>query len=434
VVSWPGTLRRLRPAAAVLTGPIAARTWVLTASLGLSLVAGTIFWFAVVIALALAAALSWVVAVGAILLAAALRLGALLGGADRRRIGRWYGIAIAPARLPVRESGEPLIQAQRDWRRSGAAWRLARYQLIRAPACAAAIFVLLLCWWTVIALVFVVPLRRQPTAPAFTSWVFGHGVLGIGAEVAAGLTGFVVLLLIPPLIRAFARLDAVLGQRMLGPDRTDILVGEVSRLTRSRALAVDAGDIERHRIERNLHDGVQPRLVSVAMQIDRARARMDRDPAAAGELLRQAHSDAKEALADLRSIARGIHPAILDERGLDAALSALVAGAPVPVAVSVRLSRRPGHNQEAVAYFTAAEAIANLAKHASASHATLQISDESGALVVTVTDDGRGGAVVTPGGGLAGLAGRLSGVDGTLSVESPPGGPTTVTAVIPCES
>lgn len=102
--------------------------------------------------------------------------------------------------------------------------------------------------------------------------------------------------------------------------------------------------------------------------------------------------------------------------------------------MSVRLSRRPGHNQEAVAYFTAAEAIANLAKHASASHATLRISDESGALVVMVTDDGCGGAVIAPGGGLAGLAGRLSGVDGSLSVESPAGGPTAVTAVIPCES
>jgi signal transduction histidine kinase len=427
-------MRRLRPAVGVLAGPVAPRTWRLTAALAMSMLAGTIFWLAIVVALALSAALSWVVAVGTILLAAALRLGAWLAGVDRRRIRRWYGLAIAPAQLPVPQPGEPLMQTQRRWPRSSVAWRLARYQIIRAPTCGAAIFVLVLCWWTVIGLLFVVPLRRQPTAPAFTSWFFGHGVLSAGGEVAAVLTGFAVLLATPPLIRAFTRLDAALGQRMLGPDRTEILVGEVTRLARSRALALDAGDIERHRIERNLHDGVQPRLVSVAMQIDRARARMDRDPTAAGELLRRAHADAKEALADLRSIARGIHPAILDERGLDAALSALVAGSPVPVAVSVRLSRRPGRNQEAVAYFTAAESIANLAKHASASHATLRISDESGALVVLVTDDGRGGAVITPGGGLAGIAGRLAAVDGSLSVESPPGGPTTVTAVIPCES
>jgi signal transduction histidine kinase len=106
----------------------------------------------------------------------------------------------------------------------------------------------------------------------------------------------------------------------------------------------------------------------------------------------------------------------------------------VPVAVSVRLSRRPGRIQEAVAYFTAAEAIANLAKHASASQAVLRITNETGELVVQVTDDGRGGAMVTPGGGLAGIAGRLAAVDGSLSVDSPPGGPTTVTAVIPCGS
>jgi signal transduction histidine kinase len=418
----------------VLAGPIAADTWLLTAALAFSLLTGAFFCVAVVLAVTLAVALSWVVGVGAILLAAALRLGTVLGRADRSRIRRSYGLMIAPPRLPVRQPGQPVIAAQRDWRRSAAAWRLARYQVIRAPVVAAAGFVLGLCWWTFIGLVFVVPLRGRSTAPAFTSWFFGHGVLGAGAQVAAGLTGFAVLLLFPPLVRAFARLDAALGQRMLGPDRAEFLAGEVDRLAQSRALAIDAGDIERHRIERDLHDGVQPRLVSLAMQIDRARARMDRDPAAADDLLRQAHSDAKEALADLRSIARGIHPAILDERGLDAALSALVAGAPVPVAVSVRLRRRPGHNQEAVAYFTAAEAIANLAKHASASQAALRISDESGDLVVAVTDDGVGGAVVTPGGGLAGMAGRLAAVDGSLSVDSPPGGPTTVTAVIPCGS
>lgn len=424
----------MREAGRVLAAPVAPDTWRLTAALAVSLLPGAFFCLAVVLSLTLAASLSWVVGLGTILMALALRLSALLAGVDRRRVSRFYGLTIAPAPLPARQPGEPMIDAQRRWRRSPAAWRLARYQVIRAPACAAAIFVLVLCWWTVIGLLFVVPLRRQPTAPAFTSWIFGHGVLGAGAEVAAGLTGVAVLLLIPRVVRAFTRLDAALAQRMLGPDRAELLAGEVNRLAQSRAQAIDASDIERHRIERDLHDGIQPRLVSLAMQIDRARVRMNRDPAAAEDLLRQAHAGAKDALADLRSIARGIHPAILDERGLDAALSALVAGSPVPVAVSVRLSRRPGRSQEAVAYFTAAEAIANLAKHASASQATLRISDETGALVVEVADDGHGGAVITPGGGLAGLGGRLAAVDGSLTIDSPRGGPTTVMAVIPCES
>ncbi|MFY9889796.1 MAG: sensor domain-containing protein [Streptosporangiaceae bacterium] len=434
MVSRPGTARGLRPVAGVLAGPVSPRTWLLTAALAGSLLTGAFFFFAVVVALVVAGALSWVVAAGTIAAAAALRLGALLAGADRRRISRSYGLAIAPALLPSRQPGQPLIEAQRGWRHSPAAWRLAAYQVVRLPACAAAAFVVTVCWWTVIGLLFIVPLRRQPAAPAFTSWFFGHGILSTGAEVVAALVGFAVLLLIPPLIRALARLDAALGQRMLGPNRAEILAGEVDRLAQSRAQAIDAGDIERHRIERDLHDGVQPRLVSLAMQIDRARARLNRDPSAADELLRHAHADAKGAIADLRSIARGIHPAILDERGLDAALSALVAGSAVPVAVSVRLSRRPGRSQEAVAYFAAAEAIGNLAKHASASQAALRISDETGDLVVQVTDDGSGGAVVTPGGGLAGIAGRLAAVDGSLSLDSPPGGPTTVTAVIPCAS
>jgi signal transduction histidine kinase len=429
-VTPPGPARGWGRAGRALAGPVAPRTWRLTAALGVSLVSGVVFCAAVLLTLITAALFSWIVAAGPILMAAALRLGARLAGVDRRRIGRWYGTGIEPPPLPVRRPDERMLDAQRAWRRSPAAWRVTCYQLVRAPAGAAAIFVLVLSWWTFIGLGLVAPLRGM--APAFTSWFFGHGELSVAAQTVAVIVGLAVFYLIAPLVRTFARLDAALGQRMLGPDRTDILTGEVNRLARSRALAIDAGDIERHRIERDLHDGVQPRLVSLAMQIDRARSRLDRDPAAAGELLRQAHADAKDALADLRSIARGIHPSILDERGLDAALSALVAGAPVPVTVTVRLSRRPGRNQEAAAYFTAAEAIANLAKHADASQAALGISDEGGVLVVQVADDGRGGAMVTPGGGLAGIAGRLAAVDGTLAVESPAGGPTTVTAVIPC--
>jgi signal transduction histidine kinase len=431
-VSRPAARRGLRPLAGALAGPVAPGTWLATAALAVSLVTGALFCAAMVLSLVVAALLSWIVAVGTVLLAAALRLGARLAAVDRSRISRSYGLRIAPAPVPQRQPGQSRIEAQRSWRRDPAAWRLAAYQVARAPACAAGTWVLVLCWWTVIALLFVMPLRGQPTAPAFTSWFFGHGVLSPAAELAAALTGLAVLLLIPPLVRALTRLDAALGERMLGPDRADILAGEVDRLAQSRAQAIDAGDIERHRIERDLHDGVQPRLVSLAMQIDRARARLGRDPAAADELLRQAHADAKDALADLRSIARGIHPAILDERGLDAALSALVAGSVVPVAVSVRLGRRPGRAQEAVAYFTAAEAIANLAKHASASQAELRITEETGNLVVQVTDDGRGGAMITPGGGLAGIAGRLAAVDGRLRVDSPPGGPTALTAVLPC--
>ena len=424
----------LRRAAGAAAAPFTPGTWRLLAGLAVSLVTGTVFGLAVLLTLLIGAALSWVVAVGTICLAAGLRLAARLARVDRGRVSRWYGHVVPAARLPVRAPGQQLVAAQRSWCRSPAAWRLARYQLTRAPGCWAAGFVLAMCGWAIVGLLIVLPLRARPAAPGFTSWIFGSGPLSSGIELVAWLSGLALLLAFAPLVRAFARLDAAYAARMLGPAQAEVLAGEVERLAQSRAQAIDAGDIERHRIERDLHDGVQPRLVSLAMQIDRARSRLGRDPSAADELLRQAHVDAKGALADLRSIARGIHPAILDERGLDAALSALVAGSAVPVDVSVRLSRRPGRSQEAVAYFVAAEAIANLAKHAAATQAALAISDESGDLIVRAADNGHGGAIVTPGGGLAGIAARLAAVDGSLAVDSPEGGPTTVTAVIPCGS
>lgn len=137
-------------------------------------------------------------------------------------------------------------------------------------------------------------------------------------------------------------------------------------------------------------------------------------------------------MADLRSLVRGIHPSVLDERGLDAALSALVASCAVPVRVDVSLTRRPDRPHEAVAYFVVAEAITNVTKHSSASRASVTIADDGTLLRVLVEDDGKGGAAIEPGGGLAGLAARVAAVDGTLMVSSPDGGPTRVAAVLPC--
>src|SRR5580658_2459286 len=240
-------MQKLRSAAlAALAAPVAPGTWLLVIAVVLSMLTGGFFLVATVCSLLIAAALSWVVGVGTALMAAALWLASRLAGVDRRRISRWYQVSIAPVPLPARQPGKPRADVQRSWRRSSAAWRLAGYQLVRAPALGAGLFVLVLCWWTVIGLLFIVPLAPRPLAPAFTSWVFGHDALGTGAQVVAGLTGFAVLLLTPRLVRGLARLDAQLGERMLGPGRADVLAGEVDRLAQSRALAVDAGDIERH--------------------------------------------------------------------------------------------------------------------------------------------------------------------------------------------
>lgn len=171
--------------------------------------------------------------------------------------------------------------------------------------------------------------------------------------------------------------------------------------------------------------------MSLAAQIGLAMARFDRDPAGARSMLGQAHAEAKTAMADLRGVIRGLHPPVLDERGLDAALSGLIVGCPVPLRVDVSLSRRPDAMREAIAYFVAAEAITNITKHSGAGKAAVTITDAGGRLTVRVEDDGRGGAAAVPGGGLAGLAARVAAVDGTLNVTSPPGGPTRIEAVLP---
>jgi signal transduction histidine kinase len=207
----------------------------------------------------------------------------------------------------------------------------------------------------------------------------------------------------------------------------------VTELEISRERVVDAAEAERRRIERDLHDGAQQRLVALAMELGRAKAKFADDLDAARDLVDQAHVQAKEALTELRNLVRGVHPPVLTERGLDAALSGLAALCPVPVEVHVDVPVRPKSSVEAVAYFMVAEALTNVAKHSRASHAKVVVEGHGypGMLTVMISDDGIGGADVhSP--GLSGLAGRVAGVDGRLSVESPSGGPTIIAAELPC--
>ncbi|MGE5132575.1 MAG: sensor histidine kinase [Gemmatimonadota bacterium] len=211
------------------------------------------------------------------------------------------------------------------------------------------------------------------------------------------------------------------------------LAARIGELETSRAAVVDSAEAERRRIERDLHDGAQQRLVSLAMELGRAKARFATDPEGAELIVAQAHEQAKAALAELRNLVRGVHPPVLTDRGLDAALSGLAALSPVPVEVRVDLPRRPPAALEAIAYFVVAEALTNVAKHAHASRAGVSVSLTGGLLSVVITDDGTGGA--DPAGqGLSGLAGRVAGVDGRLRITSPPGGPTTIEVELPCES
>jgi signal transduction histidine kinase len=228
-----------------------------------------------------------------------------------------------------------------------------------------------------------------------------------------------------------AQLDVWAADALLGPNR---LQRRLADLTESRAGVMDAADAERRRIERDLHDGAQQRLMSLAMNLGLARAGLPDLPDEAKRVIVDAHEDAKEALAELRALVRGLHPAVLDDRGLDAALSGIAARASVPVRLHVDMPHRASPTVEAVAYFMVAEALANIAKHAHATRAGIEVRRHGDVLTVTVTDDGIGGADPSRGTGLDGLAHRVRSVDGTLSVSSPAGGPTSVTAELPCAS
>jgi signal transduction histidine kinase len=203
-------------------------------------------------------------------------------------------------------------------------------------------------------------------------------------------------------------------------------------LTTTRAGAVDAEEAKLRRIERDLHDGAQARLVSLGMSLGMAEEKLETDPAGARELLEEARVGAHEALEELRDLARGIHPPVLADRGLEAAVSALAARSPIRVNVSVEAERPPAA-VESAAYFVAAEALANAGKHADPTRVDIRIVRDRGELVVEVTDDGEGGADPR-GAGLTGLRRRVEALDGKLLVESPAGGPTTVRAELPCES
>ncbi|WP_197381892.1 sensor histidine kinase [Mycolicibacterium mengxianglii] len=241
-------------------------------------------------------------------------------------------------------------------------------------------------------------------------------------------------------------LDVRIDRWLLSPSSTAVLQHQVNALADARQGAVSSAQTERHRIERDLHDSVQPRLVSLAMTIGLAQTKLDTDLPAARNLIDEAHNDAKQALAELRNVVRGIAPTILSDRGLDAALSSVVQRAEtsgVPTTLDLYLPRRLPDEVEAVAYFVVAEALTNVAKHAHANQAvvTVRLDETAGQLHVSVFDDGRGGAAYPVDGidnpdatGLRGLEERVRAAGGTFAVSSPATGPTIVTAVVPCAS
>ncbi len=279
-------------------------------------------------------------------------------------------------------------------------------------------------WW-------LLPEGSPINAPhGVTSWSQALAMPAIAAVYAV-----VSLLLIPRL----ARWQGRWAQSLLAPDPNARLSARVSELTASRAAALEAHGAELRRIERDLHDGTQNRLVGAVMHLGIAERALRRDPESALPLVLRAQDAANEAIAELRAVVRGIYPPVLAERGLDGALSALAAQCAIPTTLRVSAHGRAPAAVESAAYFAVAEALTNVSRHSGARHAEIAVAthvDAAGdpVLVVDVTDDGRGGAAEHPGGGLAGIRRRVAAFDGRAELTSPPGGPTRLRVELPCGS
>ncbi|WKX08723.1 histidine kinase [Streptomyces sp. NL15-2K] len=261
------------------------------------------------------------------------------------------------------------------------------------------------------------------------AWLLPGDVRYPWAITLTNLGGLFLLFLAVQGIYAVAELEGRLARRLLGPRHQEELERRIEELSASRAAVVDAVHDERRRIERDLHDGVQQRLVALGMLI--GRARRSQDPDRLDRLLRQAHEESGRALDELREVAWRIYPTTLDEAGLRAALETVAERTSVPVRVEYDITTEPERAVATVAYFVVCEAVTNAVKHAAPNRITVAVGAEDGFVYVCVEDDGHGGANAG-GSGLFGLARRVAALDGRLDVISPPGGPTVVTAELPC--
>jgi signal transduction histidine kinase len=289
------------------------------------------------------------------------------------------------------------------------------------------------------------PLSRQRRNPGFFSWVWTalkdpvgwRGTLYAFIRLPWGVLTFAVILValfvawpvLGYLARALTNVDRAMVRGLLCPSGE--LERRVAELEEDRGIVVDTAAADLRRIERDLHDGAQARLVALAMGLGLAKEKLLEDPEAAAKMVDEAHGEVKLALQELRDLARGIHPAILTDRGLDAALSSVAGRCTVPVSVAVDLDVRPAPAIEGIAYFTVSELLQNISKHSRARSAGIELWRTGNRLLIQVRDDGKGGASTDSGSGLAGLAERLGSVDGLFTVESPVGGPTVVTAELP---
>ncbi|MEU6403630.1 sensor domain-containing protein [Streptomyces sp. NPDC046985] len=428
----PGVRRRRAPA--WLRAPFEARAWRELGYVLLGLPIGVLLFAYAVTMVSLGAGLL-VTFLGVPVLAAALTGCRGFGVLERVRARVLLGLEVAePAPLRPRD-GRGVLAWTGAVLGSGASWRALLYAVLQFPW-AVFSFGVAVAFWTTGWSLLTYPLWFW----VFPMWAGQSGIqlyadahheifLDNPFEIAVtALVGLLLTLVAPWIVRALTTVDRVLVHGLLGPSR---LSARVVELESDRGVVVDTAAADLRRIERDLHDGAQARLAALAMDLGVAKEKLAEDPRAAALLVDAAHGEVKTALRELRDLARGIHPAVLTDRGLDAALSALASRCTAPVRVEVDLPERPAPAIEAIAYFTVSELLQNVGKHSRARSADVEVWRSADRLLLQVTDDGVGGADASAGSGLTGLAERLDAVDGVMVVDSPAGGPTRVTAELP---
>jgi signal transduction histidine kinase len=376
--------------------------------------------------------------IGLPLLAASGLVSRWLGWQWREGVNAFLGWQIAAP--PRFRAGPGLFGWIGSCLKDGTAWRARLYLLLKLPLGIASFVVAVTCYaYGLGALSYGIWYRWLPCNTDdqggchHAAQLWNNDFIDTPGRIPLfALVGLVLLLLAPWAVRGAVSVDRVAMRALLGPTWTSARVAE---LEQTRAAAVDDSAATLRRIERDLHDGTQARLVALAMNVGLAKEKLAEggDPAEAQRLLESAHTTAKDAIVELRDLARGIHPPVLDA-GLDTALATLAAHSAVPVTLRTAITERPAAAIETIAYFCAAELLTNVAKHSRATRAVLDVRTVTGTLRIQVSDNGRGGARVGAGSGLTGLGERVRTVDGRLGVDSPDGGPTVVTVELPMQT
>jgi len=410
----PGISRS--PLQAFLLSPIHPQTWYAVGAIIVGPFVATLA-FGIVVALISTGLTTLLAGIGILFIAAGIESSRVVAWVERWRV--FVGEPDKPRAHPYRPFRGGIVDIVRAEFADEARWRDVLYVAVDLPLTIIESTVVGVAWALALS-ALTLPIWFEPRASLPPIWL-------------ASVAGVLLLFVAASLSQIVIRLHRQVVAGLLCTSESRALRREVETLRQSRSAVIDVEASELSRIERDLHDGAQQRLVMLSIDLGLASERIDTDPEGAKELMRSSQEQAREALAEIRQLVRGIAPSILLDRGLVPAIESVTGRG--PIRTSIRSELAPGTRLSAAvertAYFVASEALANVAKHSGASNCEVRVRLEGGQLVIEIWDDGKGGAIVAPGGGLAGLASRVAGVDGTLTVTSPSGGPTLIRAAIP---